>query len=72
MAPHQKLSSKFLHGLCLNQCVGQVPNDDPLLGDGTSAPDGEIDLGEDAEETEEQSEKRKEAEESFKVGCIAY
>ena len=56
----------------LNQRVGQVPVDDALAGDGTSVPDGDIALDEDADETEEQSEKRKEAEESFKVGAFAH
>lgn len=46
-------------------CVGQVTVDDPLVGD----PDGDIALDED---TEEQSKKRKEAEESFKVGALAH
>ena len=51
-------------------CAGQVPVDDPLVGEGTSAPDGDVALDEDADETEEQREKRKEAEESFKVGAF--
>lgn len=52
----------------------QVPNDDPMLGNGTSAPDGDLELDEDAELTEEQIEKRKEAEESFKVikACLGW
>ena len=52
--------------------VGQVPDDDALLGNGTSAPDGEtaLDGAQDAELTQEQSEKTKEAEESFKVRSI--
>lgn len=50
-------------------CVGQVTVDDPLVGEGASAPDGDIALDED---TEEQSKKRKEAEESFKVGALAH
>ena len=54
------------------RCAGQVPVDDPLVGRGTSAPDGDIALEEDADETQEQSEKRKEAEESFKVGAFVY
>ncbi len=48
--------------------VQQVPNDDPLTGNGTSLPDGAGMLeGEDAELTEEQIAKNKEAEEAFKV-----
>ncbi|KAL3152052.1 hypothetical protein ABBQ32_001163 [Trebouxia sp. C0010 RCD-2024] len=43
-----------------------IPDDDALLGNGTSAPDAEIAL-DDTEPTEEQVEKRKEAEESFKA-----
>lgn len=52
--------------------VGQVPDDDALLGNGTSAPDGELALdgAQDAELTQEQSEKTKEAEESFKVASV--
>lgn len=50
-------------------CAGQVPVDDPLVGEETSAPDGDVALIEDVDETEEQIEKRKEAEESFKVGA---
>lgn len=51
--------------------VGQVPVDDAVAPNGTAVPDGDIALDEHADETEEQSEKRKEAEESFKVGVIA-
>ncbi len=48
--------------------VQQVPNDDPLTGNGTSLPDGGGMLqGADAELTEEQIAKNKEAEEAFKV-----
>ncbi len=48
--------------------VQQVPNDDPLTGNGTSLPDGAgMVEGEDAELTEEQIAKNKEAEEAFKV-----
>lgn len=50
-----------------HQSAVQIPDDDALLGNGTSAPDGGIAL-DDTEPTEEQVEKRKEAEESFKVG----
>ena len=52
--------------------AGQVPVDDPLVGEGASAPDGDNALDDDADDTEEQSEKRKEAEASFKVGALAH
>lgn len=54
--------------------VQQVPNDDPLTGNGTSLPDGAgMVEGEEAELTEEQIAKNKEAEEAFKVqaSCFA-
>lgn len=51
--------------------VLQVPNDDPMLGSGTSLPGGEAaPEGEEAELTEEQIAKNKEAEEAFKVRGI--
>ena len=55
--------------------VQQVTNDDPLSGSCTSLPDGAGTLkGEDAELTEEQIAKNKEAEEAFKVqaSCFPY
>lgn len=52
---------------CLSKVVAQVPVNDALAGNGTSLPDGDVALAEDAPETEEQSKRRKEAEESFKV-----
>ena len=54
-------------GCCQDTMLAQVPNDDPMLGNGTSAPDGDLELDEDAELTEKQVEQRKQAEESFKV-----
>lgn len=51
--------------------VLQVPNDDPMLGHGTSLPGEEAaPEGEEAELTEEQIAKNKEAEEAFKVPGI--
>lgn len=69
--PYVCLSQQSVHdmGTVQRQSGVQIPDDDALLGNGTSAPDAEIAL-DDTEPTEEQVEKRKEAEESFKVGCI--